>query len=78
MNLNEFIKAFAAEFEETPLEVFTPTTIYKDIEEWDSLVTLSIISMVDEKLEKRITGADLRSYNTIEDLYNFILTLGDE
>ena len=74
MNLNEFVNAFAAEFEETPLEVFTPTTIYKDLEEWDSLTVLSIISMVDEHFEQTITGADLRTLNTIEDLYNFTLS----
>jgi acyl carrier protein len=72
MDLNEFIKAFAAEFEETPIEKFTSITIYKDLEEWDSLTVLSIISMVDEIFEKTITGADLRALNTIEDLYNFL------
>lgn len=72
MDLNEFIKHFAEQFDETDFEVFEPTTVFKDLEEWSSLTALSVIAMVDEELEKRITGADIRSSNTIEDLYNIL------
>ncbi len=72
MNLNEFVKAFAAEFDDTPAEQFTPETNYRELDEWGSLVSLSIISMVDDEMDKRITGADLRNCTTIEDLYNLI------
>lgn len=74
MELKEFVQAFAAEFDETPIETFTPQTIYKDIEEWGSLTSLSIIAIVDEIFEKTVTGNDLRNCNTIEDLYNVILS----
>lgn len=72
MELHEFVKAFAAEFEKTSVDLFTPQTIFKQLDEWDSLTVLSIISMVDDKFEKTITGADLRACSTIEDLYKFI------
>lgn len=74
MTLNEFIEAFAGEFEDTDLNVFKPNTNYKELDEWDSLVALSIISMVDDELDKTITGADLRKHETIEELYNFIMS----
>lgn len=74
MTLEEFIKLFAAEFDNTAENVFTAKTNYKSLDEWSSLVALSIISMVDEEFDKRLTGADLRSMDTIEDLYNLILT----
>ena len=73
MTLEEFIKLFAAEFDNTAEDVFTAKTNYKSLDEWSSLVALSIISMVDEEFDKRLTGADLRSMDTIEDLYNLIL-----
>lgn len=69
MDLNNFVKHFAEQFDNTPIAFFTPTTIYKDLEEWGSLVALSIIAMVDEEMEKRITGADIRNSNTIEELF---------
>ena len=74
MTLEEFIKLFAAEFDNTAEDVFTAKTNYKSLDEWSSLVALSIISMVDEEFDKRLTGADLRSMDTIEDLFILILT----
>lgn len=72
MTLDEFVKAFAAEFDDTPEEQFTPSTNYRELEEWSSLTALSIISMVDDNEDKTITGADLRSCKTIEELYNLV------
>lgn len=70
MTLDEFVSAFAAEFEETPENQFKADTEFKTLEEWGSLTALSIISMVDEQMDKTITGADIRASKTIEDLYN--------
>jgi acyl carrier protein len=69
MTLDEFVKAFAAEFDETPEDQFKADTEFKTLEEWGSLTALSIISMVDENMDKTITGADIRASKTIEDLY---------
>ena len=72
MCLEEFIQLFAKEFEDTPVEVFTPATYYRELNEWGSLVALSIISFIDDSFDKRLTGADLRSVFTIEELYNLV------
>lgn len=74
MNLEEFVARFAEEFDETPAEQFKADTVFKSLNEWGSLTALSIIAMVDEEFEKRITGADLRSVETIQDLYNLVLS----
>lgn len=72
MKLEEFVEAFAAEFQETPANQFNASTVYKTLDEWGSLTALSIIAMVDEQYDKTITGENLRNCNTIEDLYNFV------
>jgi len=72
MTLDEFVKAFAAEFDDTPEENFKADTRYRELDEWGSLVALSIISMVDDEMDKRLTGADLRSCSTIEELFNLV------
>ena len=72
MELNEFIKLIAEQFENTPVESFSADTAFRELEEWDSLISLSVIAMVDEEFEKQITGADLRSVKTIEELFNVI------
>jgi len=70
MTLAEFVKAFAAEFDETPEDQFKADTEFKALDEWSSLTALSIIAMVDEQMDKTITGADIRASKTIEDLFN--------
>ena len=70
MTLDEFVKAFAAEFDETPEDQFKADTEFKSLDEWSSLTALSIIAMVDEQMDKTITGADIRASKTIEDLFN--------
>ena len=70
MTLDEFVKAFAAEFDETPEDQFMADTEFKALEEWSSLTALSIIAMIDEQMDKTVTGADIRASKTIEDLFN--------
>ncbi|MDD2576560.1 MAG: acyl carrier protein [Bacteroidales bacterium] len=72
MELNEFIQLFAQQFDDTPIDEFTKTTVFMDLKEWGSLVALSVIAMIDEEFGKRITGADLREAKTIENLFNLI------
>ena len=70
MTLDEFVEAFAAEFEETPANQFKADTEFKTLEDWSSLTALSIIAMVDENMGKVITGADIRASKTVDNLYN--------
>lgn len=72
MELQEFIQLFAEQFDDTPAEVFTGTTKFRELPEWGSLIALSVIAMVDEEFEKRITGADIRGVVTVEELYRLI------
>ena len=72
MNLNNFIENFADQFEETDASAFTPDTKFKELEEWSSLVALSIIAMVDEEYDIELKGDDIRSATTINDLFETI------
>lgn len=74
MTLDEFVAEFASAFNETPVESFSPSTNYRELEEWGSLAALSVIFIVEENFDKKIGKEDLRSCNTIEDLYNHIKT----
>lgn len=72
MNKNSFIENFADLFEETDASAFTPETRFKDLEEWSSLVALSIIAMVDDEYEVELKGDDIRNSDTINDLFNIV------
>ena len=72
MDLQEFVAHFAEQFEETDASVFTSQTKYHELEEWSSLIGLSIIAMVDEEYDVAIKGNDVKSSVTIEDLFNIV------
>ena len=72
MEIKDFVKLFGEQFDDTPPEAFTTETKFRELEEWDSLTALSVIAMIDEEFDKQITGADIRSVSTIEELYNHL------
>lgn len=76
MELNNFIEKFAEQFDDTELSVFVPETIYKELDEWSSLLALSIIAMVDEEYSVTLKGEDIRKSSTIEELYNIVKSRG--
>lgn len=75
MTLEEFVEHFADEMTETPAGTITAETNYKELAEWGSLASLSIISMVDEEYGKLITGADVRARNSVKELWEYVESL---
>ena len=72
MELNEFVAHFAEQFDETDANVFTPETVFHELDEWSSLIGLSIIAMVDEEYGVALKGNDVKNSVTIEDLFNIV------
>ena len=72
MEITDFVEKMAAQFDETDSAIFTPQTKFKELDEWSSLIALSVIAMVDEAYKVRLKGADVRQSTTIEDLFNVV------
>lgn len=72
MELNDFIANFAEQFEDTDVNDIQASTVFKDLDEWSSLIALSVIAMVDEEYDVTIKGDDIRNSNTVEDLFNAV------
>ena len=72
MEIKEFIENFAEQFDETDASEFTAETVYKELDEWSSLVALSIIAMIDEEYDVTLKGDDIRNTSTIGDLFNLV------
>ena len=77
MNLTEFVENFAAQFEETDPSEFNAETSFRSIEEWSSLLSLSIIAMVDESYNIKLTGEDIRKSTTVNDIFEIIKSRKD-
>ena len=71
-SLNEFVELFAEQFDETDASEIQASTVFKELDEWSSLVALSVIAMVDEEFDVTIKGDDIRNSKTIEDLFNAV------
>lgn len=74
MELKDFIEHFAEQFDDTDVSEFKADTVFKELDEWSSLIALSVIAMVDEEYDITIKGEDIRNSKTIEDLFNAVKT----
>jgi hypothetical protein len=72
MELKEFVEKFAEQFDETDPADITAATNFRDLEEWSSLIGLSVIAMVDEEYDVTLRGDDMRKANTVEELFEIV------
>ena len=72
MEIKDFIQHFAEQFDDTDVNDIHATTEFKELDEWSSLLALSIIAMADEEYNVTLKGEDIRNSKTIEDLFNVV------
>lgn len=72
MVLNDFIKIFADQFDDTDASEIQADTEYQELEEWSSLTAMSIIALAKTEYGKTITGREVRGCKTVEALFNLI------
>lgn len=72
--LDEFVELFAEQFDETDASEIQASTEFHDLDEWSSLIGLSLIAMVDEEFEVTLKGDDVKNSVTVEDLYNKVIS----
>lgn len=70
MNLNEFVESFACCFSENESKNIHEATEFRKLTEWNSMMALILISHIDEVFNVMITADDIRTSNTVADLYN--------
>lgn len=72
MELNEFVANFADQFDDTDPEEIKAETKFHDLDEWSSLTGMGVIALSKTVYGKTITGAELRTCATVEDVFNLI------
>ncbi|MGM9831301.1 MAG: phosphopantetheine-binding protein [Paludibacteraceae bacterium] len=70
--MKTFIANFADQFDDTELSVFAEDTRFRDLDEWSSLVGLAVLNMIAKKYNVRLTPEELKSVNTIAELFNLV------
>lgn len=72
MEINEYVKNFADQFEDTDPSEITAETVFHDLEEWDSLIALAVLNMTEKKYGKSITFDEMKVCVTVNDLFNLV------
>lgn len=69
MDIKEFIEKFADAIEVEDMSQLTDETMFRDLDEWNSLAGLSVIAMYDEEFGKALPIPEFKKAQTIGDLY---------
>ena len=69
MDINQFVACVADQFVDTPAEKFAPETNFRDFDEWDSMISLCILSMIKDNFGFFLDPAIMKNCNTIEELF---------
>ena len=77
MDIKNFIQNFTDQFEDTDASVFTAETKYRELDEWSSLIALSILAMIDEEYDIQLKGEEMRATNTIQELFDLVASKQD-
>ena len=72
MEIKDFIEQLKEVLEVEDREL-NPNDEFRNYDEWDSLVYLSVIAFLDEEYDIQIEEAEFKKLNTVEDLYNTAL-----
>ena len=72
MDKMSFLANLADQFEDTDPHEIQFETRFRDLDEWCSLIGMSVIAMAKINYGKSISGMDLKQCITVEDVYNLI------
>jgi acyl carrier protein len=75
MNIQDFIKNLAEQFEDVDASEFTADTNYQELDEWSSLTAMTIITMVKKQYGKTIKGGEIRKCKSVQELFNLVNSL---
>lgn len=72
MDKEQFLINFKEQFEETDVNLITLESKFRNFDEWSSMTALVVIAMVDQEYNVKLTGDDIRTSETVNDLFDKI------
>lgn len=70
--MEQFLEKFYELLEDTDKNLINPNTKFKDLDEWNSMMALMLIAMIDENYEFSLNGDMIKEASTLSDLYELI------
>lgn len=72
MSIEQFIKDFENAVEDVEPGTLNAETVFKSLEQWDSLSVLTVIAMVDADYDVRIKAKELKQVETLSELFSVV------
>ena len=72
MEIKMFLENFVNILDDTDSSLIQAETVFRNLDEWDSLTALSLIAMADEEYSVKFTGDDIKSAVTLNDIFEII------
>ena len=72
MEINNFIKNFANQFDDTEASEIQADTNFRELEEWSSLVALAVLNMIAKKYEVKLSPEEMKTTSVVQDLFNLV------
>lgn len=72
MSIEEFVKHFADQFDDTDPSEITAETEFHDLDEWSSMIGLSLLNMAEKEYGVTLTFDELRHAITVQNLFDII------
>lgn len=72
MTSQKFIEIFSTLLTETPAGTLCGNTRFKELPEWNSLLALSLMALVEDECDVLLGGNDIRESETLEELFSVV------
>ena len=72
MELKDFIKGFASQFDETDESEIQSETNFRELEEWSSLIGMGVMTDIRKKYGVQLSLSDFKSASTVSELYELV------
>jgi len=72
MELKDFIKRFALQFDETDENEIKPETNFRELEEWSSLIGMGVMTDIRKNYGVQLNLSDFKSVSTVYDLFELV------
>ena len=72
MSIEQFIEDFENAVEDVDTGSLSAETVFRSLEQWDSLAVLTVIAMVDADYDVRLKAKEFKAVETLVELYALI------
>lgn len=73
MEISTFIEKFAEAIEAEDASKITTETNFREMDEWNSLSYLSVMSWLEDDFDIQIEGTEFKRLKTIQDIYDKVM-----